>query len=249
MMLVLILNAITNWATPPPPPPPPIQGFDRWEPAALFRIDEVFGDRWLNDGPNRDKLGVKNTGSVLIRSYLEFDLDSLPEDFERITLNILIGNDDPGPPIEVVEFFLYEGDGVADIEDWDIGTLLWVFDHPYDEAEKFRLRLDVTDLVRAYRDGGRRYLGFRMSAPGFARFTIGKTGGIHEPNPFLAIHHAEARTDLADFTDSTDIWPFATCMVGPDDVFTSGCLLQWDYNLDDRLDLADFAIFQCMFDE
>jgi hypothetical protein len=72
---------------------------------------------------------------------------------------------------------------------------------------------------------------------------------INDPNPFLAVHHDGARTDSSDFTDSSDIWPFATCMVGPDDLYTSGCALQWDYNNDEYVDLADFAVFQAMFEE
>jgi hypothetical protein len=246
MTLVLILNAITNWATPPPPPPPPplIQGFDRWEPAALFRIAEVFGKREVDEGPNRNLLAVKNTGSVQSRSYLEFDLDALPEEFDRITLNILIGNSDPGPPVEIVEFFHYVGDGNEDVEDWDAGEYFWTHDYPHPKgAGKYRIKLDVTELVRSYRGEGRTYLSFRMSAPDFARFSIGKTMAINDPNPFFAVHHEGARTA------PSDLESFAECLFGPDDLYAARCPLLWDYNDDDFVDLADFAIFQAMFDE
>ena len=248
MMMLMTFFWMLAELVSPTTPPPPIQGFDRWEPAALFWIEDAFGNRQVDEGPNHDHLNVSKTG-IETRSILEFDLEALPEEFDRITLRMLITNIDAGPPVEVVEFFHYTGDGEEGLEDWDAGTLFWVFDHPYPEVEKYRLRLDVTDLVRRYRDGGRRYLGFRLSAPSFARFRIGKTVGLHDPNPFFAIHHDNARTDSDDFTDSSDVWPFATCMVGPDDFYTVGCLLQWDYNDDEHVDLADLAIFQAMFDE
>jgi hypothetical protein len=203
----------------------------------------------VDEGPNHDKLHVTKT-SVETRSYLEFDLDALPEEFDLITLNILIGNADRGPPVEVVEFFHYTGDGEEDVDDWDAGEYFWTHDYPYPEgSQKYRIKLDVSELVRTYRDEGRRYLGFRLSAPRFARFSIGKTGGIHAPNPFFAVHHEGARTDLGDFTDTSDIWAFAYCMVGPNDLYTEGCPLLWDYNEDEYVDLADYAIFQAMFEE
>jgi hypothetical protein len=236
MMLVLLLNAITNWAT----PPPPIQGFDRWEPAALFWMGERDGVPEVVEGPNHDKLIVKKVRNE-DRSFLEFDLEALPDEFDLITLNILIGNLDPDPPIEVVEFFHYSGDGEEDVEDWDTGEYFWTYDYPGDG--KYRLRLDVTNLVRSYRDVGQRYLGFRLSAPRFARFSIGKGMAINDPNPFFAVHHAGARTD------SSDIQPFVECMFGPADLYAARCPLLWDYNDDDIVDLGDFAIFQAMFDE
>ncbi len=246
MMLMWILSAIVAWRT----PPPPIQGFDRWEPAALFKIVDGLGEeRYVDEGPNHERLIVHKTGFE-VRAYLEFDLEALRDEFDLITLNILIANLDPGPPVEVVEFFHYVGDGEEDLEDWDAGERFWTHDYPYpDPGVKYAIKLDVSESVGRYRDEGRRYLGFRLSAPGFARFRIGKTGGLHAPNPFLAVHHEGARTDSADFTDSSDIWPFATCMAGPDELYTAGCPLLWDYNNDEHVDLADFAIFQAMFEE
>jgi hypothetical protein len=244
MMLVLILNAITNWATPPPPPPPPNQGFDRWEPAALFWIGtDGDGNREVDQGPNHDKLAVKKT-TIEIRSYLEFDLDALPDEFDLITLRILIGNIDPGPPVEVVEFFHYTGDGEEDVGEWDAGEYLWTHDYPHPVGGgKYRIKLDVSEMVRSYRDEGRRYLGIRMSAPSFARFRIGRALAINDPNPFLAVHHQEATTHTSDFSS------FGECMVGPDDIYAGRCPLLWDYNDDEFVDLADFAVFQAMFEE
>jgi hypothetical protein len=236
--LTLILSAIVNWKT-----PDPIQGFDRWEPAALFWIEDAFGDRQVDEGPNHDKLNVSKT-SIETRSYLEFDLEALPEEFDLITLNIIIANSDRGPPVEVIEFFDYAGDGEEGLDDWNAGVYFWTYDnpHPLDEQRQ-RMKLDVGELVRRYRNEGRRYLGFRLSAPSFARFSIGKSGGEGEPNPFLAVHHERARTD------SSDVQPFVECMVGPDDIWAARCPLLWDYNEDDVVDLADYAIFQAMFDE
>jgi hypothetical protein len=236
--LTLVLSAIVNWKT-----PHPIQGFDRWEPAALFTVNESFGDRYVDEGSNHDKLSVIRT-SVETRSLLEFDLEALPEEFDLITLNILIGNSDPGPPVEVVEFFHYTGDGEERVEDWDAGEYFWTHDYPHPRgAGKYRIKLDVTELVRSYRGEGRRYLGFRMSAPDFARFSIGKTMAINDPNPFFAVHHEGARTA------PSDLESFAECMFGPDDLYAARCPLLWDYNDDEFVDLADFMVFQAMFDE
>ena len=174
MILILILNAIVFWKT----PPPPIHGFDRWEPAALFWIGtDGDGNREVVEGSNHDKLIVKKT-SIEARSHLEFDLEDLPDEFDLITLNLVIGNSDRGPPVEVIEFFHYTGDGEKDVEDWDAGEYFWTYDnpHPLDEQRQ-RMKLDVTELVRRYRDEGRRYLGFRLSAPSFARFSIVTSGG------------------------------------------------------------------------
>ena len=91
-------------------------------------------------------------------------------------------------------------------------------------------------------------MGFRMSAPGFARFSIGKTGGFNAPNPFFAVRHDGARTDIEDFTGPGDIASFPVCMFGPDTALAI-CTVIWDYNDDDFVDLADFAIFQAMFEE
>ncbi len=243
MTIPMLLLAI--WTT----PPPPIQGFDRWEPAALFWIGtDSDGNREVVEGPNHDKLNVKKT-SVESRSLLEFDLEALPEDFDRITLNILIGNSDPGPPVEVVEFFHYAGDGEEHVEDWDAGELFWTFDYVFPDGPVwYAIKLDVTELVRTYQDQGRQYLGFRLSAPGFARYSIGKTGGVDAPNPFFAVHHAGARSDLADFIDPDGMVSFAFCMSGR---FADAavCTILWDYTDDDFVDLADYAILQAMFDE
>ncbi len=243
MTIPMLLLAI--WTT----PPPPIQGFDRWEPAALFKIVDGLGEeRYVDEGPNHERLNVTKL-SWEVRSYLEFDLETLPEEFDAITLNILIANLDAGPPVEVVEFFHYTGDGEEDLEDWDAGELFWTHDYEYPDAGvKYAIKLEVTELVRRYRDEGRRFLGFRLSAPGFARFRIGKAGGITSPNPFFAVHHAGARTDILDFVGREDLVSFEECMAGPYGAFAV-CTVIWDYDGDEFVDLADFAIFQAMFEE
>ena len=76
-----------------------------------------------------------------------------------------------------------------------------------------------------------------------SRFSIGKTAAINDPNPFFAVHHEEARTD------SSDVASFVECMFGPDDLYAARCPLLWDYNEDEFVDLADYAIFQAMFEE
>jgi hypothetical protein len=234
-----------NWKT-----PDPIQGFDRWEPAALFWIGtNGDGSREVVEGPNHDRLIVKNVGGRESRSYLEFDLDALPEKFDLITLNMVIGNSDPGPPVEVFDFYRYTGDGLEDVEDWDVGEYFSTYDNPHPVNEgRQGLKLDVTDSVRRYQEEGRRYLGFRLSAPRFARFSIGKTGGVDVPNPFLAVHHPEARTNFADFIGPGEMVSFEKCMTGGYGNFAF-CTVLWDYNDDEFVDLADFAVFQSMFEE
>jgi hypothetical protein len=66
---------------------------------------------------------------------------------------------------------------------------------------------------------------------------------FNDPNPFFAVHHEGARTN------SSDLESFSECMFGPDDLYASRCPLLWDYNDDEFVDLADYAIFQAMFEE
>ena len=46
-----------------------------------------------------------------------------------------------------------------------------------------------------------------------------------------------------------DVPFFVKCMVGRDDIWAARCPLLWDYNEDEFVDLADYVIFQAMFEE
>jgi|GEM_PF-4029100 len=212
--------------------------------ASVFRvIDDYQNPPWAGgddpDDPNYCNLTVKKT-SRDSRSIIEYDLSMVPDEFDRITFETNIRNNDVGDPIETVEFYHFVGNGQMDDEDGVAGEYFWTLVDAFPDVG-LHLRLDVTDLVRQYKQQGNQYLGLRLSSPDdFARFALGKSLGSTAPCPYLRV--------LSPFSpvSADDYAYFEWCMWGPDFVYAQSCLLVWDFDYDEDVDLADFAVFQTL---
>jgi len=197
------------------------------------------GDWGGPDDPNYCNLTVKKT-SRDSRSVLEYDLSMIPNEFERITFETIIRNRDVGDPIETVEFHHFVGNGQMDDEDGVAGEHFWTLVDAFPEVA-VRLQLDVTDLVRQYKQQGNRYLGLRLSSPDdFARFDLGESLGSTFPCPYLRVLSSSCPVSADDYAS------FGACVWGPDYLWAWSCLILWDFDYDEDVDLADFAVFQTL---
>jgi hypothetical protein len=111
------------------------------------------------------------------RTVVEFDLRGLPSPIRSTTLDLDLGNLDPGGPAGVVDVYTFFGDGVVTVDEFFAGTLFTNFSRNESGLE----RVDVTPAVRAAFDAGERFLGFRLSTTTDDRFDTGPAGGTAYP--------------------------------------------------------------------
>ena len=128
-----------------------------------------------------------------------------------------------------------------DDADWDVGEYFWTLDYAFPVPEFYQLNVDITDLVAEYKASGHRHLGFRLSSPDdHARFVLGEALASTSPCPYLRVVSPLCPVNADDYAY------FEWCMCGPGSVYEWPCLIFWDFDDDEDVDLADFAVFQAL---
>jgi hypothetical protein len=126
----------------------------------------------------------------------EFDLAGIIRKDFPITLDIWYDNIDEGLPDGIIDIYVYSGDGVVTVDDFDAGTLFTSFTAinnsthiidfggPYEYSCGYA-SIDVTSIVLAMLDYDDTYLGIRLSTETSDRYNIGDMCAL--PNPVLTI--------------------------------------------------------------
>ena len=94
------------------------------------------------------------------RTVAHFKIDQMPISVPATELVIRLNNIDQGHPAGTFDVFVFSGDGVISIDEWDAGTLHTSF---YGIENPGELRLDVTEVLQQAIDNGNSYLSFRFT--------------------------------------------------------------------------------------
>lgn len=170
------------------------------------------------------------------RTILEFELPSFLSPLDHAILFTGLRDFSPGGLVDTLDFYAYEGDTVLAVSDWDAGVL--AMSCSYDDVYA-DVWIDITDIVQDATDSGFAILGIRLSTVD-GDYVLG--GGFADP--VLVIQSALDQEDYAEFS---------VCMNGPDGEglglcdAVAPCDALYDFDGDDDVDLADYAIIQSRF--
>jgi len=122
------------------------------------------GPDGIPDGVEED-LGVTTTLNPLTenRGIIEFDLESIsPGDIKNAILKVVPGgvSRPPGTISLAVQLFGFSGDGVIQLDDFDIGSFITGFDVPVNPFVENPIFLNVTDFLR--NQGQLNFIGFNL---------------------------------------------------------------------------------------
>ena len=121
------------------------------------------------------------------RTVAHFDVSFFPREVPPLTLEIPVSNMDPGDPAGDFEVYVFAGDGVVSVDEWDEGPLVHTFEDL--EGGLQVLSFDVTDLVQTAVDRGLPFVSFSFRALE-DRFGLG--AGSSVPGETALVVHAPA---------------------------------------------------------
>ena len=170
-----------------------------------FEPVDMTGLRSFNGGGNVLLLTFDAVKTITEdRTIAHFDVTGFSDPVCRVTLDIPVDNIDEGPPGGTFDLYVFEGDGVVSTDEWDAGD----FFHRFTDVDgnDIVLSIDVTDLVRTYRENGAEIMAFNFQGgPMLDRYWLNGIVGL--PCPTLTA------------TDATDLLCAGLC---PEDVDGDG---------------------------
>ncbi|MEE9441043.1 MAG: Ig-like domain-containing protein [candidate division Zixibacteria bacterium] len=148
-----------------------------------------IGDELLGGGPPGRLLQTGENGLLTDRAVIEFPLDEIVHDevLDAIGL-IIISESTTQYDSAYFEFWGFAGDGIANISDWDYGSLIYSR-HVEDVDSGMTIMIPMTEFINAALDSSATHIGLRIEATGVQKIGIATSGPLNGDDKAKIILH------------------------------------------------------------